>query len=74
MLPPERLNAYVSIRFGLICRGRSLVAAGGGLDHSWLCIVSLEKVVVLMVPIVGRLKRGKRTGTVCGWELELNPR
>lgn len=28
MLPPERLNAYVSIRFCLICGGKPLVAAG----------------------------------------------
>lgn len=33
-----------------------------GLDPSWLCIVFLEKVVVLVLPIVDRLRRGKRTG------------
>lgn len=33
-----------------------------GLDPSWLCIVFLEKEVVLVVPIVDRLRRGRRTG------------
>jgi hypothetical protein len=74
MLPPERMDARVSVRLCLVCGAGPLLLVMPGLDPSWLCTVLLEKVVVLVVPIVDRLRRGKRTGTLSGWGLKFCPK
>lgn len=75
MLPPERLNACLCLNLPLFNlwgqAPRSCWCQGWLLAGYVLC---LEKVVVLVVPIVDRLRRGQRTGTVSGWGLKLSPK